>query len=145
MKALLFGAGTYGSVYLSYLKGENINIVGILDDNKELHNSEIDGIKILGGIDLLEELYKKDIADAIYCPIGNNELRVQILEKARRIGYNIPNYIHKSVIISPNVKLGNGVYILLGSCIMPYSVIDDYVMILIFSFLCGKIKAVKPC
>ena len=74
MKALLFGAGTYGSVYLSYLKGENINIVGILDDNKELHNSEIDGIKILGGIDLLEELYKKDIADAIYCPIGNNEI-----------------------------------------------------------------------
>jgi hypothetical protein len=36
---------------------------------------------------------------------------------------------YPSVTISPNVTIGKGVYILLGTSIMPHTVIKDYVMI----------------
>lgn len=67
--------------------------------------------------------------EAVYCPIGNNKIRVNILERAESLGYQIPNYIHPSVIISSDVSIGKGVYILLGTHIMPYVTIEDYVMI----------------
>ena len=48
---------------------------------------------------------------------------------AKELGYKTPNYIHPSVIISPNVIIGEGVYILLGTTIMPFTIIKNYVMI----------------
>lgn len=129
MKSIIIGAGTYGEVYLAYLREANINIVGFLDDNKELHGKIIKEVPVLGGIDLLPSLKDTHNIEAVYCPIGNNKLRVKFLEQARSIGYQTPNYIHPSVIISPNVTIGEGVYILLGTKIMPYTEIHNDVMI----------------
>lgn len=129
MRSIIIGAGTYGEVYLSYLQESGIEVVGFLDDNKSLWNTEIRKIPVLGGLDVLPRLKELYGIEAVYCPIGNNKLRVQFLERAKKLGYKTPNFIHKSVVISPNVVIGNGVYILLGTSIMPYSVIRDYVMI----------------
>lgn len=129
MRSIIIGAGTYGEVYLSYLQESGIDVVGFLDDNKYLWHTKVRDIPILGGLDILPRVKDLYGVEAVYCPIGNNKLRVQFLEKAKELGYKLPNFIHKSVVISPNVVIGDGVYILLGSSIMPYSVIKDYVMI----------------
>lgn len=129
MKSVIIGAGTYGEVYLSYLQEEGVEIIGFLDDNESLQGKLIRGIPVLGGTELLSSLRKTHEVEAVYCPIGNNKLRVHFLNKAKLLGYKIPNYIHPSVIISSEVSLGKGVYILLGSRIMPYTIIEDYVMI----------------
>ena len=78
---------------------------------------------------MLETLKDSHNVGAVYCPLGNNKLRVKFLSYARELGYETPNYIHPSVILSPNVTIGKGVYILLGTTIMPHAVIKDYVMI----------------
>ena len=83
----------------------------------------------MGPISLLKTLKDTDGVEAVYCPLGNNKLRVKFLTMARELGYETPNYIHPSVIISPHVTIGKGVYILLGTTIMPYTEIKDYVMI----------------
>lgn len=129
MKSIIIGAGTYGEVYLAYLQESNVDIVGFLDDNQELHGKLIKGIPVLGGIELLSTLKKSHNIDSVYCPLGNNKIRVKFLELARSLGYETPNYIHPTVIISPNVIIGRGVYILPGSLIMPHVTIKDYVMI----------------
>lgn len=129
MKSVIIGAGTYGKVYLTYLQDAGIEIVGFLDDDKSLQGTSIRNIPVLGGTELLSSLKDTHRVEAVYCPIGNNKLRVKFLEKAKSFGYKTPNYIHPSVIISPNVSIGEGVYILLGSHIMPYVTIEDYVMI----------------
>ena len=67
--------------------------------------------------------------EAVYCPLGNKKLRVKFLSMAKENGLKTPNYIHPSVIISPNVTIGEGVYSLLGTIIMPHTVIKNYVMI----------------
>lgn len=129
MKSIIIGAGTYGEVYLAYLQEAGVEIIGFLDDNKDLHGSLVKGIRVLGSIDLLPYLRDVYQVEAVYCPIGNNKLRTQFLSLAKHLGYQIPNFIHSSVIISPSVVLGEGVYILLNTSIMPYVTIKNYVMI----------------
>lgn len=129
MKSVIIGAGTYGEVYLAYLQEAGIDIVGFLDDDKKYERQQVRGVPVLGPVRLLETLKESDDVRAVYCPLGNNKLRVKFLMYARELGYEIPNYIHSSVIISPNVTIGKGVYILLGTTIMPHTVIKDFVMI----------------
>lgn len=129
MKSIIIGAGTYGEVYLAYLQEAGVNIVGFLDDDPKYANQSVRGIPVLGPISKLETLMETDGIEAVYCPLGNNKLRVKFLERARELGYKTPNYIHPSVIISPNVNIGEGVYILLGTTIMPHTIIKDFVMI----------------
>ena len=129
MKSIIIGAGTYGEVYLAYLLEAGVEIVGFLDDNPQYSGKEVQGIPVLGPISMLKTLKETDGIEAVYCPLGNNKLRVKFLKMANELGYETPNYIHPSVIISPNVTIGKGVYILLGTTIMPHTVIKDYVMI----------------
>ena len=129
MKSVIIGAGTYGEVYLAYLQEAGVDIVGFLDDAPQFKGKTVQGIPVLGSISLLNSLKQTDGIEAVYCPLGNNKLRVQFLSLARELGYKTPNYIHPSVIISPHVTIGEGVYILLGTTIMPHTVINDFVMI----------------
>ncbi len=129
MKSIIIGAGTYGEVYLAYLQESGIDVVGFLDDDPKYSNKKVRGLPVLGDTTLLSSLKEDYDVEAVYCPLGNNKLRVSFLEKAKTLGYLTPNYIHPSVIISPDVKIGAGVYILLGTTIMPHTIINNYVMI----------------
>lgn len=130
MRSVIIGAGTYGEVYLAYLQNAGVEVIGFLDDNKSLQGTFVRNIPVLGGTELLPSIKDTHKIEAIYCPIGNNKLRVNFLEKARILGYKIPNYIHPSVIIAPAVNISSqGVYILAGTIIMPYVEIEDFVMI----------------
>ena len=129
MRSVIIGAGTYGEVYLAYLQEAGIDIVGFLDDDPKYEGQSVRGIPVLGGVSRLNDLKDSAKVDAVYCPLGNNKLRVKFLMMAKELGYKTPNYIHPSVIISPDVTIGVGVYILLGTTIMPHTVIKDYVMI----------------
>lgn len=129
MKSVIIGAGTYGEVYLAYLQEAGTEIVGFLDDSEEMRGKSVRGVPVLGGTDMLETLAGTHGVRAVYCPLGNNRLRVRFLKEARAFGYETPNYIHPSVVVSPNVKIGEGVYILLGTTIMPHTRIEDFTMI----------------
>lgn len=129
MKSIIIGAGTYGEVYLAYLQEAGVDIVGFLDDDSKYAGRLVRGVPVLGPISMLNTLKETDGIEAVYCPLGNNKLRVKFLTLARDLGYDTPNYIHPSVLISPHVTIGNGVYVLLGTTIMPHTVIKDFVMI----------------
>ena len=129
MRSIIIGAGTYGEVYLAHLQEAGVEIAGFLDDDPNYVGQNVRGVPVLGNISILTSLKKNYGIEAVYCPLGNNKLRVKFLSMARDMGYETPNYIHPSVLISPHVTIGKGVYILLGTTIMPYTVINDYVMI----------------
>lgn len=128
MKSIIIGAGTYGQVYSVYLQEAGVEVVGFLDDDKSLWNTNVCDIPVLGGIEKLSSLRNELKVEAIYCPIGNNPVRVRFLEKAATLGYETPSFIHPAVLLPPSVIIGKGVYILPGTSIMPFVEIDDYVM-----------------
>lgn len=129
MKSIIIGAGSYGEVYSVYLKEAGVDVVGFLDDNTALHGKPICGVPVLGPLSLLKDIKELFNIEAIYCPIGNNKLRAELLSKSRRLGYATPNFIHHSVEMSNKVNLGEGVYILPGTIIMPYVDLANDVMI----------------
>lgn len=129
MKSIIIGAGKYGEVYLSYLQQAGIEVVGFLDDDPEVQTEKFGGIPVLGPTSLLTDLKISYGVEAVYCPLGNNRLRVKFLRQARNLGFLTPSYIHPSATLSPEITVGDGVYILLGCNIMPYTVIEDFVMI----------------
>ena len=136
MKSIIIGAGTYGEVYLSYLIAAGIDVIGFLDDNEDLIGKKIRNVIVLGKTDLLECLKYSHGIEAVYCPLGDNHLRVKFLKHALELGYKTPNYIHPSVIISPDVHIGShGVYILPSTVVMPCCEIHDFVMVSVHSIV----------
>lgn len=123
---IIYGAGTYGQVYAAYLK-EFYNVLGILDDNHELIGTTIDSLPVLGNLSYLEKNTNKDIA--IFVPIGSNLTRVKILNQVRYLGYETPSFIHKDTQIHDSVVVGQAVYILPTTSIMPFSKIGSDTMI----------------
>ncbi|WP_024769170.1 NeuD/PglB/VioB family sugar acetyltransferase [Aquimarina macrocephali] len=127
--SIIIGAGTYGQVYASYFKEAGINIIGYIDDNIDLIGKEINGVPILGKYEDLFDLKFKNKIQDIYCPIGVNSIRTKYLSTLKNEGYGIPNFLHHSVSIGPNVNIGEAVYVLVGSIVMPYVTIGDFTMI----------------
>lgn len=125
-KCIIVGAGTYGQIYAEYLKND-YNIIGFVDDNKDIIGQEINGIKILGDFNFLLKNISKLIS--VFVPLGNNEIRVRFLKILKEAGFKTPTYIHPSSIIDSSVILGEAIYILPSSNVMPFTKIGNYVMI----------------
>lgn len=129
MKAIIVGAGTYGQVYLSYLReGDEWDIVGFLDDNEAKVGQPYCGLPVLGTTQELRALSARGIS-AVFAPIGDNRSRVRVLTDARDLGLLVPTFLHHTAIVSRDAILGQGVYVLPGSIIMPLVVLEDFVMI----------------
>jgi len=130
MKSVIIGAGTYSEVYLAFFHEAGIEIAGFIDDDEKYAGQSVMGVPVWGTTEILPQLKDEYGVEAVYCPIGINKTRVHFLEMARNLGYKTPNFIHKSVIIAPNVTIANeGVYILQATQIMPYVTIEKDVMI----------------
>ncbi|WP_070485771.1 acetyltransferase [Weeksella sp. HMSC059D05] len=125
-KAIIVGAGTYGQVYSEYLKDE-YQIIGFIDDDLCLRDTEINNIKILGDFEYLLKNIDKSVN--VFIPIGNNTVRCNLLQKLMQSGFNTPSYIHPTCNIHKSVKIGKCVYILPNSNIMPLTQLKDFVLI----------------
>ncbi len=96
----------------------NFSVYGYIDDNPALINQSHKGKKVLGGCDLLPEIFhKKSVRHAIVA-IGDNDKREEYVLKLSEIGYEIPNIIHKSSIIAEDAVLGRGCVLAPGAIIM---------------------------
>jgi sugar O-acyltransferase (sialic acid O-acetyltransferase NeuD family) len=157
---LLIGGGGHAKSIIDSLKlHDNIEIIGIID-TKDKYGQVIDGIEIIGSDEDLEYYYTKGVKQAFISigSIGSPQIRVKVYETIKKIGYNLPNVIDSSAIISNNITLGEGNYIGKGAilntgikvgnnciintgCIIEHGcMIDDFVHIAPGSTLCGEVQ-----
>lgn len=128
-KAIIIGAGTHGQIYASYLKEAGINVIGFIDDADSFQGQKVLGLDVMGKFqDLFDNKLKNEITD-IYCPIGDNLLRMNYLSTLKKEGYNIPSFFHRTVTVGPDVILGEANYMLPGNMIMPHTKIGDFFMV----------------
>lgn len=126
--AVIVGAGTYGEVYLYYLRQAGVRVAGFLDDRAEKIGSRIDGVPVLGTTSDIEHMLSRGIG-ALYAPIGSNAARVRFHERARSLGISTPNFVHPSAVVDSDIEPNIGVLMLPGVTIMPLSTIGPDVMI----------------
>lgn len=68
-RVVIYGAGNLGREILSRVSEVieiGYDVVAFFDDNKELHNKDCDGVKVLGGSDDLEKYIKENSIDELW-------------------------------------------------------------------------------
>ncbi len=111
---LIVGAGGHGRVVAetAELTGRWENIV-FLDDRMD--TDTVLGHKIIGKLNEYERFTNK-CKDAIVC-IGDNEKRLDLIEKLLKVGYKVPVIIHPKASVSKYSNIGEGSVILAGAVV----------------------------
>ena len=109
-KLLLVGAGGFGRMVAEQAMLQYD--CAFVDDGQAV-GTEICGIPVVGGLANLPELRRE--YGLLVVGIGNNQLRAQVYEKAKALGFAFPNIVAPSAYVSPFAKIGCGC-VVLGGC-----------------------------
>ncbi|CAK7019402.1 MAG: Putative acetyltransferase EpsM [Fusobacterium varium] len=105
-------------------KNEQWNILGFIDDNSENVGKSLNGYKIIGNTDYLNEMNKNIYA---VIAIGNGKTRKKIVEKLKKRKFGI--LIHPNVSISDTISIGEGSIICSGNILTVNISIGKHVII----------------
>lgn len=129
---IIFGASGFGREVLWLVERINAkqpswNILGFMDDNETINNSEINGYKVLGKTaDIInyENAY-------FVCAVGASKVREKIIENLKRINPQVKfaTLIDPSVEISNFVTIGDGTIICAHTIVTVNITIGSHVII----------------
>ena len=112
---LVIGAGGHARVVIDVARAAGFEPTAALDPTEV--GSVCNGVEVVGGDELAEEIFAKGVRDAVIA-IGDNRLRIKLGERLCALGFTLPRLIHPSAIISPSARVGD------GTVIMPLAVIN---------------------
>jgi sugar O-acyltransferase (sialic acid O-acetyltransferase NeuD family) len=127
MSLCLAGAGDFGSLLLRHLRSI-VEVVGFLDDTK---TGSFEGLPILGGFGDLERLHREGSFDEVVLAVGYRHLdfRAAFFARAAAGGVPLRSFVHPSVYVAPDARLGAGVVILPGCTIDSRAELGDGVVV----------------
>jgi sugar O-acyltransferase (sialic acid O-acetyltransferase NeuD family) len=130
MNCVIVGCGGHGRVVLDILlaAGEH-EIVGFLDSDERLHGRRIDGRKVLGGMDSVDELIAEHGVEAAIVAIGDNGVRRDFAETCERAGLELINAIHPSANIARKTSIGTNVVVAAGALVCAHVQLGDSVIL----------------
>jgi sugar O-acyltransferase (sialic acid O-acetyltransferase NeuD family) len=109
---IIFGANYLGRSAKEIFESNGNVVYCFLDDNKKLHNTEIDAISILGSTDddgFLKLIGKKCEA---FVAIDDNKIRKSIVAMLQEVRHVQPvNAIHKTAVIPESAEMGHGNFV----------------------------------
>lgn len=117
---VLVGAGGHCKVIIDIIRSNNnFNIVGIVENNKDLIKKSILDVPILGSDEILADIYNKGVRNAFNCVGGIKDISIRnkIYRRLKDIGFNMPLLVHSTAIVSPYAKVGEGTCIMAGAVI----------------------------
>lgn len=116
---VIIGGGGHAKMCIDIIRQmKSFKISGIVDSILEPGTTTL-GIPVLGHENLLDELFTKGIRNAVIGigALHAPQVRADIFNKLKKIGYILPNIIHPSAIIEPSAILGEGNQVMAGAII----------------------------
>lgn len=111
---LILGAGGHGQVVLEAAELEKkYDKISFLDDRDDL--KKIRDFEVIGKINDYSH-FLKDYKYA-FVAIGNNEKRIELIDKLINSGFNVPSIIHPKASVSKYSNIGLGTVILAGAVV----------------------------
>jgi sugar O-acyltransferase (sialic acid O-acetyltransferase NeuD family) len=124
-RIVIIGAGGHGREVADILKGQNqTEVVGFIDENRELHGSDFDGWPVLGDWSWFDDPRRLEIA--VVCAVGLPQLRRRLTKRAESLGLSFVNAISHLALISPSAKLGEGVTVFPHGVINAGAVVESH-------------------
>ena len=88
-----------------------------IDTNYSGQDEDILGVPVIGGMDKLSD-FSTEITD-IFVAIGDNAERKKISSEIQALGFELIELVHKSAILTTNVKIGAGSLVCAGAILNP--------------------------
>jgi len=127
---IIFGANSLGRAAKEIFEKNGNVVYAFLDDNKKLHNTEIDQVTVLGSTDddgFLKLIGKKCEA---FVAVDDNKLRKSLINLLNDERHVQPvNAVHASAIIPGSAAIGHGNFIDMGVRIGAGAVVRNHCLI----------------
>lgn len=119
MSVVILGAGGHAKVVISALAAHRQEIISVFDDNEQLWNKKVHGVRVTGPITKLKTM---KVFQAIIA-IGDNAIRQRIAS-----GIDLPwiTVQHPASIVSPTAYVGPGAVIMAGAIVQPDSQVSQH-------------------
>lgn len=114
-KILIFGAGGHGKVVADIATSCGYDEILFLDDRWP-RIKKINNFKVIGNFETLKFEFKNN---NVIVAVGDNQARMSIYKKLKKLDVQIPALIHQSSVVSESVKIGR------GSVIMPGAILNS--------------------
>ncbi|GAB4520593.1 MAG: NeuD/PglB/VioB family sugar acetyltransferase [Anaerolineales bacterium] len=111
---IIYGAGGHGKALYDLLRVlGGYRVLGFVDDGRPA-GSEIMGLPVLGGKEVLPELHARGVRLAVNAVggIGNVQVRVGVFRALAGAGFTCPALIHPTAFVEPGAHLEAGVQVM---------------------------------
>jgi len=127
----IIGAGGVGRETAQLIEDINSeksqwNLLGFIDDNKDLHGRNINGYEVLGGIEFLNSFAVKH---SVVCTISNPIIKMRVLNKLSNNKMEYARLIHPNTVVSKHVDMGEDIIIQAFCYISTNIVIGNHVQL----------------
>jgi acetyltransferase EpsM len=148
---VLYGGGGHGKQIIDLLRcSHSLELVGILDDEKEA-GSQVMGVSVLGGSDLLYDLSMRGIRQAINGIGGilDPNQRKTAFDRLQTAGFTCPPIVHPAAFVEPSARIREGAQVFaqayVGSeCEVGFGCLINYGAILSHDVILGDRVNVSP-
>ena len=128
-RVVIIGAGGHGREVADILRHQartdgEIEALGFVDDNRDLHDRSVDGLPVLGDWSWFEGADRTDVD--VVCAVGSPVVCRRLVERARAIGLSFASVISPLAHISSFVRLGEGVTVFPNVIINTGALVDSY-------------------
>jgi sugar O-acyltransferase (sialic acid O-acetyltransferase NeuD family) len=124
---MIFGANYLGRAAREIFDSNGVVVYGFLDDDKRLHNTEIDEVVVLGDTDndgFLKLIGRKCEA---FVAVDDNKLRKGLVKMLQEVRHIQPvNAVHSQSVISLMSTIGHGNFIDYGVYLAPGSTMQSH-------------------
>lgn len=126
---IIIGAGGFGRETVDLIGDINDsnpewNLLGFVDDNKEIQGKLIEGFQVMGDINFLNN-YRRPLYTI--CAVADCKAKKNIITQLTNPELKYANLIHPSAVISRNLEIGEGIIIQANVVITSNVKIADHV------------------
>lgn len=128
---VIIGAGDFGREVVHLVERINLlekrwNLLGFIDDQKELQGKVIDGVKVIGDSEWLK---KRDEEIYAVCSIGVGTIRKKVIDNLDGSGVKFATLIDPDAILFKNASVGEGSIICAGTIVSINVKINKHVIV----------------
>jgi sugar O-acyltransferase (sialic acid O-acetyltransferase NeuD family) len=113
-RVVIIGAGGHGREVAEILQhqarnGDNLEVVGFVDDDQTLRGKKAGGLPVLGDWRWFEGVDRTEVG--VICAVGSPNICKLLTDRANGLGLSLVSAISPQALISPSAHFGKGVTI----------------------------------
>ena len=128
---LILGAGKLGRLALDIFSSNDVLVYGFLDENKDLHNTEISEVVVLG--DINDENYLGIIGNKTeaFVAIEHKTAKEKTIKEITDRKKTMPvNAVHGKAVVSEDAEMGHGILVAAGAVVNSGAKVGNHSVIL---------------